>query len=244
MSSVFPLTPHLVPGPQSVARAPASVRLARYTTAIEPPELVEFQSSHAGIVLEEAVDATVELATVPALAVREVVENLVHAHFEDALISVCDGGATVRVSDAGPGIGDVEGALRPGFTTAGAAERELIRGAGAGLPLVASLLANAAGQLDIQPNLAGGAVVTLAVPVETGGAAPVAGPSDLQRAILALLLELESAAPDMLARETGSPLAACGRELAVLEHRGLVVRGPARERTLTDAGRELVAALF
>lgn len=227
-----------------MAGAPASVRLARYTAAAEPPELTEFQSSDAGLVLEEAVDAAAELTPCPPLALREVVENLVHARFADALISVCDGGATVRVSDGGPGVEDVERVLRPGFTTAGPAERQVIRGVGAGLPLVASLLERSGGRMELQPNLSGGTVVTLSIPTSGGDGGPEPGPSDLQRAILALLLEFEGATPEALAHETGGSTAETGRELAVLEHRGLVLRRSRRERALTDAGRNLVAALF
>ncbi len=56
---------------------------------------------------------------------RELIENLVHASFAGVVITILDGGNTVRVSDQGPGIPDKEAALRPGFTSA-EAERQAV----------------------------------------------------------------------------------------------------------------------
>jgi hypothetical protein len=62
--------------------------------------------------------------------------------------------------------------------------------------------------------------------------------------LLALLLELGSAGPDRLAMELARPLAECGRQLVLLEHRGLVAREPCGARRLTESGHSLVATLF
>ena len=62
--------------------------------------------------------------------------------------------------------------------------------------------------------------------------------------ILALLLEVGSADPERLAAGARRPRAECGRELALLQHRGLVAREPGGARRLTESGAALVATLF
>ena len=223
------------------------MRLAVHRSATQPPVVSEVHAADPARLVEAAFTAVAEITSVPALAVREVVENLIHAGFADALVSVMDEGRTVRVSDSGPGIADRERALQPGFSTAGAEQRAVIRGVGCGLPLAAAVLAERGGRLEIADNLAGGAVVTLALPEPAGGdrpAPPADTPDDAARVVLALLLELGSAGPERLAEELGVPLAECGRDLVLLEHRGLVAREPGGARTLTESGHALVATLF
>jgi hypothetical protein len=175
--------------------------------------------------------------------VREIVENLVHAGFRDAVVSVLDAGHTVRVSDHGPGIPDPERALQPGFSGAGHEARAIVRGVGGGLPLADALMREAGGSLEIADNLAGGAAVTLAGPRPEGvPLEPVC--SETARVILALLLEVGAATPSRLADELGRSRSECGRELTLLQHRGLVAREPGGGRRLTEPGAALVATLF
>jgi hypothetical protein len=208
-----------------------------------PPTVDTILAAESAELLEALFEAALEHTALPTLAVREIVENLVHAEFRGALVSVLDGGHTVRVTDAGPGIADPELALRPGYTTADPAARRLIRGVGSGLGTARALMAGAGGSLEICSNLGRGAAVTLTVrggPTLDAGAAV----SSRSRAVLTLLLELEVGAVAELAAELGVPLSCCGRELAELEQRGLVTRGESGGRSLTDAGRDLVATLF
>jgi hypothetical protein len=223
------------------------VRIAVHRDPAQPPDVRELRADDPAALVEAAFTVAADASRVPPLAVREVVENLIHAGFADALISVLRDGRTVRVSDTGPGIADRERALQPGFSTAGSEERGVIRGVGCGLPLAAAVLAEHGGRLEIAENLGGGAVVTLELPEPAGGGAPSAAPEvpgEGARMTLALLLELGSAGPERLAGELGVPLAECGRELVLLEHRGLVAREPGGARSLTEAGRALVATLF
>jgi hypothetical protein len=53
-----------------------------------------------------------------------------------------------------------------------------------------------------------------------------------------------SAGAGELAEELGCELGRCGRDLVVLEHRGLVAREPNGNRRLTESGAAMVAALF
>jgi hypothetical protein len=242
MPTALSLTTHVSP----VRPAPAETvcaRLAVYAGAGEPP-LVDELRDHDPVALVEALcEAVADRSALPGPAVREVVENLVHAGFRDAVVSVLDGGATLRVTDHGPGIPDPDLALQPGFSGAGPAERAVVRGVGGGLPLAAELMAAAGGRIEIADNLGGGAAVTLAIPlVQAPPAEPVC--SETARVILALLLEIGSARPETLAAELGRSRAECGRELALLQHRGLVARESGGERRLTDAGAALVVTLF
>jgi hypothetical protein len=228
--------------PEPVLRA----RLAVYSTPGEPPAVEELAEADPAVLIERLCEAVAERSPIPAPAVREVVENLVHAGFRDALVSVLDGGAVVRVSDHGPGIPDPSLALLPGFTAAGPAEREVVRGVGCGLPLARDLMAEAGGALEVAGNLGGGAAVTLSAPPPpapgAGGGEPPC--SAAGRELLALLLEVGAATPEALAAELRRTRAECGRELALLQHRALVVREPGGSRRLTDAGAALVATLF
>ncbi len=59
---------------------------------------------------------------------------VIHAHRGELRAALENGQLHVEVVDEGPGIPDIEAALRPGFSTASAKARELGFGAGMGLP--------------------------------------------------------------------------------------------------------------
>jgi hypothetical protein len=249
--------PRPLPMPSTLALTPAAAavralpepavraRLAVYGAPGEPPAVEELAEADPAVLVERLCDAVADRSPLPVPAVREVVENLVHAGFRDALVSVLDGGAVVRVSDHGPGIPDPARALAPGFSGAGPVEREVVRGVGCGLPLARDLMVSTGGRLEVAENLGGGAAVTLwAPPPPAPTAAGEPACSGAAREMLALLLEVGAATPETLARELGRPRAECGRELALLQHRALVAREPGGARRLTDAGAALVATLF
>ncbi len=229
---------------RGAAPGPAAARVAVYSAPGEPPHVDELSDADPAALIEDLCDAVCEHTRLPGPAVREVIENLIHAGFADALVSILDGGHTLRVSDHGPGIADPQRALTPGVTSAGPEVRGIVRGVGGGLPLAHELMATHGGRLDIAENLGGGATVTLALPSPPGAAPAAQGCSETARTILALLLEVGSAAPQDLARELGRSRSECGRELVALQHRGLVSRDPSGARRLTEAGTSLVATLF
>lgn len=244
MPSTLALTT-AVPAVRAVPATSVGARLAVYGAAGEPPVVEHLDGEDPVVLIEALCDAVGERSALPEPAVREVVENLVHAGFRDAVVSVLHGGGAVRVADHGPGIADPERALAPGYSGAGPAERAVVRGVGCGLPLARELMAAAGGELHIAENIGGGAVVTLALAPPAGAAAPAEpGCTGTAREILALLLEVGEAAPGDLARELGRSRAECGRELTLLQHRALVARDPGGARRLTDAGAALVATLF
>ena len=220
----------------------ATVRIAVHGDNLAPPAIREISGDPAAVI-EEVFTEVAGRSALPVLALREIVENLVHAQFAGATVSVLDAGREVRVSDAGPGIADLDLALAPGFSTADDAARRVIRGVGSGLPLAAALLCEADGELDIRPNLRGGLVVSLRAPVAAVSPAPGIL-ADTARRLLVLLLEVGPVDANTLAAEIDMPLPDCGRELVLLEHGGLVSRDSDGRRSLTAAGSSLVATLF
>jgi hypothetical protein len=249
MPSTLALTTPLVAAPSALPE-PLEARVASYAGAADWAVVERIADADPAALVDRICEWVADRSALPVPAVREVVENLVHADFRDALVSVLDGGLAVRVSDHGPGIDDPVRAMLPGFTSAGAHERRLVRGVGGGLPLARALMEASGGEVEIAPNLGGGAAVTLRLPGPAPDAAPAPGaeasfvPSELARTILALMLEIGEADPGRLAEELGRERAECGRELALLLHRGLVSRAPDGARRLTDAGTALVATLF
>ena len=70
---------------------------------------------------------------VPEEALRELIENLIHAKFVGVVVSILDDGNVVRISDKGPGIEHKERAFEFGFSGATPEATGEIRGVGAGL---------------------------------------------------------------------------------------------------------------
>jgi hypothetical protein len=200
--------------PEQTVRA----RLVVYGAPGRPPAVSEIEARDAAALVDSLCDAVADRSRVPGPAVREVVENLVHAGFADALVSVLDDGAVVRGSDHGPGIGDPARAMTPGFTAAGPAERALVRGVGCGLPLARDLLRAEGGGLEIADNIGGGVVVTLSAAPAPSAPAPAldAATSDAGREALALLLEVGAGTPEALAAELGRSHGECGSEIPLL----------------------------
>lgn len=219
------------------------VRFAHYASCDEPPAVRDLAGDDAALI-EELFALTAATSRLPALAVREIIENLVHADFEGACVSVDGGGGRVRVADCGPGIPDKARALEPGFSTACDHARAVVRGVGSGLPVASAVMCGAGGSLEIDDNLRGGTVVTLSLAGDDGDGAAPGGIGEDARRLLALLVEVAPAHPDVLAAELGLSLGACGRELVLLEHRGLVERASDGRRSLSPAGTDLLTALF
>ncbi|HHV72168.1 MAG TPA: hypothetical protein GXX38_06090 [Clostridia bacterium] len=101
---------------------------------------------------------------IPYTIIREVVENLIHANFQEAVVTILDEGNTIRVADQGPGIKDKQKVFLPGFSTATSFHKKYIRGVGSGLPIVKESINYLGGQISIEDNLNKGAVVTLTIP--------------------------------------------------------------------------------
>lgn len=196
---------------------------------------------------------------VPYMVIREIVENFIHAGFDEVVVSVLDGGNTLRFADQGPGIRDKERVFLPGFTTATDHMKRVIKGVGSGLPVARECLTFSAGTIEIDDNLGTGTVVTLCMsPKNPRGEAPA--PQDdratpppftdipdlslRHKKVLSLIMEVGALGPSVVSRELGVGLSTAYRDLEHLAALGLVEADVTGKRALTDAGIQCLDALF
>ncbi len=240
-------------GTQEEGQAP-EVRLAVYDSMLAPPQIVSLSASDFDELVGELSSRTYNYARerggrIPFVVIREIMENLIHAFFQDAVVTIMDDGNTIRISDQGPGIRNKERAFLPGFTTATREMRQFIKGVGSGLPVAREQLAFLGGAVSIEDNLERGTVVTLKVGPPPVAATPPRTPplqperitpptriSDRQRKVLLLIAELGSTGPSAIAKELGVSVSTAYRELGALEHAQLVASRGAGKRTLTEDG--------
>jgi anti-sigma regulatory factor (Ser/Thr protein kinase) len=226
-------------------------RIAVYADPHSPPVVVVVTDRPAdGGHVSQLVDALSSQAhslareqggRIPLSVFRELIDNLVHASFDGALITILDGGNTVRVSDRGPGIRDKEAALRPGFTSADARLKQFIRGVGSGFSVVKETLTSLNGVLEIEDNLGRGTVVTARVSPSTNiplahTPLPAYNLSERQLKTLLLTVELAPVGPTRVAQELGVSTSTAYRDLVFLEGVGFVASEQTGHRSATDAG--------
>ncbi len=145
-----------------------SVRVAVYDSLTTAPRVFDLSSDNFTVLVEQITAQVYTLChekggSVPYTVLREAVENLIHADFKNAVITVMPDGNTVRISDHGPGINDKIRVFLPGFTTATEETRKLIKGVGSGLPIVNESLKLMGGSVTIEDNLKQGSVITLSM---------------------------------------------------------------------------------
>ncbi len=245
-----------------------SARLAIYRDGEPEPKVEEIQGTGPQEVIHRlctAVEVVIreQRPRIPHAAVKAVIQNLVHAGFQDATISVMDSGRTVRVADRGPGISDKQLALQPGYSSAGEAERRIIPGVGSGLAVAARLTADFGGRLEIGDNLGGGTVVTMSLPtaasasatrqpdpasaqlvVATPGPWRAGGVSDKGKRLLLLLAELGGASLVTIGDELRLSAEAARVEVEALRRLGLLDPRNQRQITLTPAGLQRLDGIF
>lgn len=158
------------------ARVATVARIAQYDDLRSAPRILEIQPASTAEFIENLASTVYEQArstggTIPYTVVREVTENFIHARFEEIIVSILDGGNTIRFADQGPGIAQKEKAQRPGFTSAVEPMKRYIRGVGSGLPIVKEYLDFSHGTITIEDNLGTGAVVTISMAPTADGTA-------------------------------------------------------------------------
>jgi hypothetical protein len=238
----------------SVPAGPAAPRIAVYDTLTSPPRVIPIEADDLPALIAALSEKTYhhcreQGGQVPYTVIQELIENLIHAYFQDVVVTILDGGQTIRISDHGPGIDDKERAFQPGFTTATAAQRQIIRGVGSGLPIARESLQFLRGVLSVEDNLGGGAVVTIRLPQHTEPAAPEPAPSHprlttRQKKVLVLLMELGAAGPTLVGRELGIAPSTAFRELGLLEEMGLIQSLGDGKRALREEGLRLLDAIL
>jgi anti-sigma regulatory factor (Ser/Thr protein kinase)/DNA-binding transcriptional ArsR family regulator len=197
---------------------------------------------------------------VPEDAVREVVENLIHAGYRGVVISILDDGNVVRVSDKGPSVQNKQRAMEFGFSGAAPEALDQIRGVGAGLGIARAAAERAGGTVTIEDNLGGGTVATISVSEEqptSGEAEPARKPparrypdgvprmniSERQQKVLLTVLECGEVGPSTVADRLEISVSTAYRDLSVLEEHGLVMADDSGKRLISPLGRDLVETI-
>lgn len=245
-------------GAEGVEPEGPEVRLAVYDSPLSSPRVVSLRGQEfhgfVGDLAARTYDYSRERGgRIPYVVIREVIENLIHAYFEAAVISILDDGNTIRISDQGPGIADKRKALLPGFTTATPEMRRYIKGVGSGLPVAKEQLEFLGGSIAIEENLNHGTVITLTVGEPPPGPGPTASPrgqiqrSELtprQKKVMLLIAELGSAGPSAVAKELGVSQSTAYRELQVLVGLRLITSRRTGKRTLSEEGVAILGDVF
>ena len=177
--------------------------------------------------------------SIPYSAIREVAENFIHARFNEIVVSIFDGGNTIRFCDQGPGISNKDQAVKPGFTSAIEPMKNYIRGVGSGLPLVKEYLEISQGTITIEDNMGNGTVVTISLNQgKRDETAPIIIPPLTQREHDALLFfKSEGAVGNKELMEYLSIAASSSHAvLRRLEEYGLIEKSYKSKRILTDLG--------
>ena len=228
-------------------------RLAIYDNLKVSPRVIELSASgfddFISLLASKAYQSSQEKGgSIPFTVIKEVVENLIHAYFNEITITILDEGNTIRISDQGPGIQDKNKAMLPGFSTATSKMRGFIKGVGSGLPVVKESISFLGGTISVEDNIDNGTVITLKVPVakETTpkeSAEEKEGASwnkltDRQRKVLFLVTELGSVGPSRVASELNISLSTAFRDLALIEGFGLIKTVTNGKRALTSSGLE------
>ncbi len=240
------------------------VRIAVYPDG-GVPEITEAAASSAGSAAVKFSGLVSERVReldgkVPEEAVREVVENLIHAEYKGVVISIFDSGNSVRVSDKGPGVEQKERAFEFGFTSATEEMGEEIRGVGAGMGMARAAVQKLGGAISVEDNIGAGTVVTISIPksgeetVESKepeepprrypGAVPRMEISERQEKVLLTVLEYGEIGPSTVAEQLEISVSTAYRDLSVLQEQGLLHGDETGKRLISPLGRDLAGAII
>jgi hypothetical protein len=145
------------------------VQLAVYDSPYNPPRVLyisgnDFSDLTYSLANESFSFSSAKGGQVPYVAIKEVIENLIHASFKDVVVTILADGNTIRIADRGPGIKDKDKVFLPGFSTATSEMKRFIKGVGSGLTIAREAIAYFGGSIILEDNLGMGSVVTLHIP--------------------------------------------------------------------------------
>jgi predicted HTH transcriptional regulator len=247
------------------------VRIAVYDNMKSIPRIIDLQFDDITSFINQTTQETYDLShnaggKIPFTIIKEIIENLIHADFNEITITILDNGNHIIISDQGPGIEDKEKAFLPGFTSATKKMKEYIRGVGSGFPIVKETITFSGGSIDVKDNIKSGTVISLklessdidrrpgsssnTIPGEQEPKKDLKPPStadgsdkssykslsERQKKILFVILELEEAGPSTIARELNLSLSTSYRELIQLEKSKLLITGKSGKRKLSKKG--------
>ena len=152
----------------SLAYIDKKTRIAVYNDMLASPRIVDIEPNETKAYIGELAATVYNLASeeggsIPYTVILELVENFIHAHFKESVVSILDHGNTIRFSDQGPGIEKKSQAQQPGFSSATSEMKEYIRGVGSGFPIVKSYLSVQNGKLLVEDNINQGTVITISL---------------------------------------------------------------------------------
>ncbi len=188
----------------------------------------------------------------PETALREILDNLVHAVPCSASVVVDPSLERVYISDTGPGIIHPDLAMEPGYTTATEVHRSVIRGVGLGFYLARKEVEEIGGELRVFSHPGQGTYVSIcfngriAAPPHPDVGMPFTGEglSHRQNNILFLLTEEEFVGPSRVAAELGISISTAHRELTKLERMGFIDRSSDGKRFLSGRGRSYLQSIL
>ena len=188
-------------------------------------------------------------AVVPVIALREILDNLVHAVPCSASVVIDPSYQGLVVSDTGPGIPRPDLAFELGYSTATALHRAYIRGVGIGSYLAREDVRSCGGELRLDSNLGGGTHAHISL-AGSGGLQQWEEGGDVfcltqrQNNVLFLLSEGESLGPSSVAAELNVGVSTAHRDLVRLQEMGFVYMTPNGKRFLSEAGRSYLQSLL
>ena len=235
---------------------PSTARVAVYDDLKMPPHIIEIEPAPTADFIEHLAscinDEKMKLGgKIPYAAIREVAENFIHARFTEVVVSILDGGNTIRFCDQGPGIENKDKATLPGFTSAIEPMKRYIRGVGSGLPLVKEYLDFSGGRITIEDNIRTGSVVTITLqehpsqstPPQAQTAAqpqvnriPIPPLTDREKRVLAVFATEGALGVKEVAELCDLPQSSTHNILVKMQQDGLIEQSANKKRILTDYG--------
>lgn len=248
-------------------------RIAVYDDLLSSPQIIDIEPNTTREYITNLASSVYEHAqkaggAIPFSIILQVSENFIHSRFREVVVSIMDGGNTIRFADQGPGIADKEKAQQPGFSSATSDMKRYIHGVGSGLPIVREYMETKNGVINIEDNMDTGAVITISLDSGSGRAMsdavqPVAsfegpfpkkraqsptqmassGLSEREMAILKLFTIGDIWGVKDMSDETGIPQSSTHNELKKLAEAGIMTQ-IGRKYSLTELGANVVRYLF
>ena len=222
---------------------PSTARVAVYDDLKMPPHIIEIEPAPTADFIEHLAscvnDEKMKLGgKIPYAAIREVAENFIHARFTEVVVSVLDGGNTIRFCDQGPGIENKDKATLPGFTSAIEPMKRYIRGVGSGLPLVKEYLDFSGGIITIEDNIRTGSVVTITLQESPTQRARIPAPplTEREERVLKVFATEGALGVKEVAEFCDLPPSSTHNILVKMQQDGLIELSANKKRILTDYG--------
>lgn len=248
-------------------------RIAVYDDLLSSPQIIDIEPNTTREYITNLASSVYEYAqrsggSIPFSIILQVSENFIHSRFREVVVSIMDGGNTIRFADQGPGITDKEKAQQPGFSSATSDMKRYIHGVGSGLPIVREYMETKNGVINIEDNMDTGAVITISLDsskresADAGlpAAASFEGPfpkkapespsqmassglSEREMSILKLFTMENIWGVKDISDETGIPQSSTHNELKKLAEAGIMTQ-IGRKYSLTELGANVARYLF